>query len=68
MHGASHVFAQRSLRLGYSMAYASVQGRTMMGSVALWDTNHAKFTRIHLVMSFSRATSAELVWLGDKLR
>ena len=64
-YNVTHAFCARNLRLAYAMTYASIQGRSCQGSVALWDTHHPKFSRRHLVMGMSRATSADLVWLGD---
>ena len=58
-------FVHINCRLAYSMTYASIQGRSCPGSVALWDTRHPTFTRRHLVMGLSRSTSSDLVWLGD---
>ena len=63
LYSVTHAFCQRNLRLAYAMTYASVQGRTCLGSVALFDTTHPKFTRRHLVMGLSRATAADRVWL-----
>ena len=63
-YNVSHVFCGRHLRLSYAMTYASIQGRSCQGSVALWDTDHPKFSRRHLVMGLSRATAAEKVWLA----
>ena len=59
------VFCGRHLRLAYAMTYASIQGRSCRGTVALWDTRHPRFTRRHLVMGLSRATAADLIWLTD---
>ena len=56
-------FCARNLRLAYAMTYASIQGRSCQGTVALWDTKHPRFTRRHLVMGLSRATAAERVWV-----
>ena len=56
-------FCRRNLRLAYAMTYASIQARTCLGSVALWDTKHADFSRRHHVMGLSRAK--ESVWIAD---
>ena len=61
----SHGFCARNLRLAYAITYASIQGRSCTGSVALWDTKHRRFSRRHPVMGLSRATAARLVWLAD---
>ena len=61
----THAFCARNLRLAYAMTYASIQGRSCLGSVALWDTQHPRFCRRHLVMGMSRAVSADLVWIAD---
>ena len=64
-YSMTHNFCARNMRLAYAMTYASIQGRSCLGSVALWDTSHCKFTRRHLVMGLSRATQADLVWIAD---
>ena len=65
LYEISHDFCKRSLRLAYSMTYASIQARTCTGTVALWDTKHPKFSRRHLAMGMSRAQRAVSVWLSD---
>ena len=37
-YSVTHKFCARNLRLAYAMAYASIQGRSCLGRVALWDT------------------------------
>ena len=64
-YSVSHNLCARHIRSAYALTYASIQGRICLGSVALWDTHHARFTRIHIVMGLSRATSADLVWTAD---
>ena len=57
---------EEQLRLSHAMVYAAVQGRTFTGRVRLWDTGHRHFTRTHLLVGISRATSGELVDIGEK--
>jgi len=57
---------EEKLRLSHAMVYAAVQGRTFTGRVRLWDTGHIYFTRTHLLVGISRATSGELVDIGEK--
>ena len=64
-YNVSANFLARNLRLAHALTYASVQGRSCKGSVALFDTNHQRFTRRHLVMGLSRCRSAGEVWLAD---
>ena len=53
LYTVTHVFCRRNLRLAYAMTYASIQARTCLGSVALWDSKHSKLSRRHLVMGLS---------------
>ena len=48
-------------RLGYALTYASVQGRSIDVRMRLCDVTHPRFTRKHLSMGLSRATSAALI-------
>ena len=43
---------------------AAIQARTCRGTVQLLDWDSRRFSRRHLVMGLSRATSIEAVWLG----
>ena len=54
-----------NLRHGAALTYASIQARTCRGTVQLLDWDSRRFTRRHLVMGLSRATSVETVWLAD---
>ena len=55
-----------SLRHAASMCYAAVQGRSCTNqTVVLWDTTSKRFTRRHLVMGLSRASSVHDVWIGE---
>jgi len=47
--------------LGHSMTTVSSQGKTLPGRVAIWETHHLYFSRKHLVVALSRATSSELL-------
>ena len=64
-HRVTLAFCQLNLRLAFFMTYASVQGRTVVGTLALHDTKHHHFSRRHLVMGLTRATAVDLVWLMD---
>jgi len=56
---------EEKLRLSHAMVYAAIQGRTLKGSVRLWDTGHRHFTKTHLLVGVSRATSGLVVDIGD---
>ena len=58
-------FCQRYLRLSWCLVYASLQGRTMTGSLRLLDLEHPRMTRKMLLVALSRARSRDLVWLGE---
>ena len=55
----THFMAARNLRLTYALTYASCQGLTLDGRVRLWDTQSPNFTKRHLFVAMSRATSAD---------
>ena len=57
-------WAQENLRHGAAICYAAIQARTCRGTVQLLDWDSKRFTRRHLVMGLSRATSIDKVWLG----
>ena len=57
-------WCQENLRHGCCITYAAIQARTCRGTVQLLDWASPRFSRRHLVMGLSRATSAEAVWLG----
>ena len=63
-HRASREWLALNTRLGWSVCYAAIQARTCHGTVCLHDTTHGKFSRRHLVMGLSRATSATNVWIA----
>ena len=65
LYSVTHNFCARNLKLAHAMTYASIQGRSCLGSFAFWETSHCKFIRRHLVMGLSRATKIELVWIAD---
>ena len=64
-HNLSHQFVAERTRLGYCFTIASAQGRTLEGSVAIWDTRHPRFTRRHLVTCLSRGSEAAKVSIED---
>ena len=39
-----HSFVAEKTQLGYCFTIASAQGRTLNGSVAIWDTRHPRFS------------------------
>ena len=43
-----HSFVAEKTHLGYCFTIASAQGRTLNGSVAIWDTRHPRFSKRHL--------------------
>ena len=53
-------FLAQHLRLAFAITQASAQGSTLKGRVRIYS-RHARFTRKHLFVCLSRATSAELV-------
>ncbi len=54
----THAQAAASLRLSYARTYASIQGTEFDGTVALWDTDSAHFSKRHLFVALSRAKNA----------
>ena len=48
-------------RLRWAVTYPAVQGRTLKGTVRLWDTNSKHFTLEALYIGVSRATNGSLV-------
>ena len=58
-------FCQKYLRLSYALTYASLQGRTMAGTLRLLDLSHPRFSKKMLIVALSRARSREQVWLGE---
>ena len=52
---------QEYFRLAHAMVYQVAQGRTLPGSVCLWETLSPFFTEKHKLVGLSRATAAELV-------
>ena len=65
LHALSLQFVAERTRLGYCFTIASAQGRTLEGSVAVWDTRHPRFTRRHLVTCLSRGREASKVSIED---
>ena len=58
-------WCRENLRHGCCITYAAIQARTCRGTVQLLDWDSKRFTRRHLVMGLSRATSIDKVWLGE---
>ena len=53
-------FVARHLRLAFAITMASAQGSTLKGRIRIYS-RHPRFTRRHLFVCLSRATSAELL-------
>jgi hypothetical protein len=51
-------------RIAYACTFPSVQGRTLKGSVCIWDYNSKHFNNRHLYIGISRATNGSLVYMG----
>ncbi len=51
----------RSMRLNYAITYASAQGLTIEGLLALWDTDHRHFNWRQLYVGLSRARGRDKV-------
>ena len=58
-------WVRENLRHGCCICYAAIQSRTIHSTVCLLDWTSRRFTRRHLLMGLSRATSIEKVWLGE---
>ena len=50
-----------SMRLRYALTYASIQGITVKGLLALHDTSHLHFDRTKLFVGASRAVASDLL-------
>jgi hypothetical protein len=55
---------QEFFRLAHAMVFQVAQGRTLPGTVCLWETGSPHFTKKHRLVGLSRATAAELVSIG----
>ena len=51
----------RHTRLSWAITYPAVQGRTLEGSVGIWDLDSRHFTTRHLYVGLSRATDGALL-------
>ncbi len=49
------------MRLNYAITYASAQGLTIEGLLALWDTDHPHFNWRQLYVGLSRARGRDKV-------
>ena len=58
-------WVRENLRHGCCICYAAIQSRTIHSTVCLLDWTSRRFTRRHLLMGLSRATSIERIWLGE---
>ena len=52
---------QEFFRLAHAMTYQVAQGRTLPGTVCLWEVGSPHFSAKHLLVGLSRATGASLV-------
>ena len=52
-------------RLRHALTLCSVQGRTLSGTVALYDINSKHFTPTHLYVGLSRATDGRKVSIAS---
>ena len=69
-HTLPHDFVRLHCRSGHAYTIASCQGRQYSGSVALWDTRHARWTkrRAYTALSRARARLGKPVHRGLGLR
>ena len=51
----------RCFRLPYAITYASAQGLTISGLIALHNTSHTYFNKRQLYVALSKATAHDLV-------
>ena len=58
----------RCMRLPHGITFASCQGLTVPGLIALWDCDHPCMTWRHLLVGLSRATARDkvVVMPGEK--
>ena len=52
---------QRHTRLRHAITIAACQGRTLQGSVRLWDVESPYFRQVHLYVAASRCTHGDLL-------
>ena len=52
---------QEYFRLGHAMVYQVAQGRTLPGTVCLWEVGSPHLSAKHLLVGLSRATAVKLV-------
>ena len=64
-HTLSNEFMRLHCRSGHAYTISSCQGRQYTGSVALWDTKHARWSRRHAYTSLSRARAWEALSIED---
>ena len=56
------------LRSSHAMVTIVAQGRTLPGTVCLWETESAFFSEKHLRVGLSRATDASLVSIAPSFK
>jgi hypothetical protein len=61
----THDFVRSHCRSGHAYTISSCQGRQYSGSVALWDTKHARWSRRHAYTALSRARAYEALSIED---
>ena len=61
----SHDWVRRHTRSALAYTIASAQGRTIPGSISLYDTRHPRYTRRHLYTSLSRARNYDDLTIED---
>ena len=64
-HTLTHEFVRTSCRSGHAYTIASCQGRQYTGTVGLWDTRHAKWSKRHAYTALSRARAYDALSIED---
>ena len=64
-HGAKFIVAAeqvaKHLRMPWAVTYPAIQGRTLQGTVGVWDADSKHFSTKHLYVGVSRATHGSKV-------
>ena len=64
-YSLTHEWCRLHTRSAHAMTISSCQGRQFEGTVALWDTRHARYSKRHLYTSLSRAKAWEALSIED---
>ena len=64
-HTLTHEFVKTSCRSAHAYTIASCQGRQYTGTIALWDTKHAKYSKRHAYTALSRSRSYAALSIED---